>query len=90
MCGELCDFTAESLAGNEVEAREGRAGVEREELDGEGGGEGHGYFLLEGDAAVVEIDGGGVGGLAARQQERAEREVEQGLVLVQQHEQKIA
>lgn len=51
---------------------------------------GTGDFLLEGDAAVVEIRGGGVGGMAAWQQERAEREVKQGLVLVQQHEQKIA
>lgn len=89
MGGEFCDLTAESLARSDVEEEDEHARMKRKKLHRKGGGEWHGDLLLEGDATVVEVHAGGMRALATRQQQRAEREVEKGLVLVEEHEEKV-
>lgn len=90
MGGEFCDLTAESLARSDVGEKEEHVRMKRKKLHREGGGEWHRDLLLEGDAAVIEVHAGGMSGLASWQQQRAEREVEKGLVLVEKHEEKVA
>lgn len=66
------------------------AGREGDQLRGEGGREGDAAVALEGDAGEVQVERGRTGGGALRQQQRADGEVEERLVLVVEHEEKVA
>ena len=63
---------------------------EGDELGCKGGREGDATVALEGDAGVVQVEGGGTVRGALRQQQRADGEVEERLVLVVEHEEKVA
>ena len=89
--GLLCDQRVAARTKRQRRAR-GRpvAGREGDQLRGEGGREGDAAVALEGDAGEVQVERGRTGGGALRQQQRADGEVEERLVLVVEHEEKVA
>ena len=84
-----CTKSVFSLLDHSTCAESLETGMKTEKLDGKGRGEGNRNVLFERNAPVVEIETGWICCQSPRQQQGADGKVEQGLLVVKEHKEKV-